>query len=254
MKITINRTWVLDFLKVVGALAAIAALLAVKQVSTIWAEKTAGALARAAPVPGAPVKSVATRQAPAKIDLPAYDITVFKRHLKTRFPRYQKLFKQAAARHRVDWDLLAAQAYQESHWNRKAKSPTGVRGIMMLTRRTAASLGVTNRLDPVQSINGGAKYLSRLEGRLPKKISHPDRTFVALAAYNVGLGHVKDAQTLARRHGKDPHQWQHLRSVLPLLTKKRYYKTVRYGYARGHEPVQYVKRIRTYRLLLERHT
>lgn len=249
-----KRIGTLDILKVAAALAAVAVLFLAKHVSTIWAEHTAEVVARAVTVSSAHAEPVVERPAPVKIDLPAYDVTVFKRHLKTRFPRYHGHFKKAADRHGVEWRLLAAQAYQESHWNRKAKSPTGVRGIMMLTRRTAASLGVTNRLDPMQSINGGAKYLSRLEGRLPEKISHPDRTFVALAAYNVGLGHVKDARTLARRHGKDPNQWRTLRSVLPLLTKKRYYKTLRYGYARGHEPVQYVKRIRTYRLLLERHT
>ena len=230
----------------------VAALLLLKQVSVIWAEKASDLVARTGAVSGEGTKIAAQRPA-ARIDLPSYDVTVFKRHLAARFPRYREQFKKAAARHGIDWKLLASQAYQESHWNRKAKSPTGVRGIMMLTKRTAASLGVRNRLDPVQSINGGAKYLSRLKGRLPEQIRHPDRTFVALAAYNVGLGHVKDARTLARRHAKNPDRWEELRTVLPLLTKKRYYKTLRYGYARGHEPVRYVKRIRTYRLLLERH-
>lgn len=244
----------LDILKVAGALVALVALLMVKHLSTIWAEKTAGAVTRTASVSNARTKPAAQRPAPAKIDLPAYDVMLFERHLKTRFPRYRGHFKKAAGRHGVDWRLLAAQAYQESHWNRKAKSPTGVRGIMMLTRRTAASLGVKNRLDPVQSINGGAKYLSRLKGRLPEEIGQPDRTFVALAAYNIGLGHVKDARILARRQGRDPNRWQALRSVFPLLTKKQHYKTLRHGYARGHEPVRYVERIRTYRLLLERQT
>ena len=111
---------------------------------------------------------------------------------------------------------------------------------------------MTNRLDPVQSIRGGAKYLAKLRGRLPKDIQRPDRTFIALAAYNVGMGHVKDARTLAVRQGKDPNRWPDLRTVLPLLTDKRYYKTLRYGYARGHETVHYVKRIRSYWSLLER--
>lgn len=230
---------VVPLVKLVSAILAILVLLGVKQLSAIWAEKTAN---RLAPPPTLPVK----------VDLPSYDIKVLKRHVRTRLPLYRVHFQQAAEQYGLSWTLLAAQGYQESHWNRKARSPTGVRGLMMLTKTTAASLGVTNRLDPVQSIRGGAKYLAKLRGRLPKDIQRPNRTFIALAAYNVGMGHVKDARTLAVRQGKDPNRWPDLRTVLPLLTDKRYYKTLRYGYARGHETVHYVKRIRAYLSLLER--
>ena len=135
-----------------------------------------------------------------------YDRKVFYRHLKTRFPKYREHFQQAAKKQNLPWKLLASQAYQESHWNRRAKSPTGVRGIMMLTRRTAASLGIRNRLDPVLSIHGGAKYLAKMQKRIPRPVIKRDRTFFALGAYNVGYGHIKDARILARREKKNPNK------------------------------------------------
>jgi membrane-bound lytic murein transglycosylase F len=188
-----------------------------------------------------------------KVDLPTFDTTIFLRHVKTRFPRYRQEFEQAAQNHGIPWTLLAAQAYQESRWNRNAMSPTGVRGLMMLTLATASDLGVENRLDPQKSIAGGAEYFSRLHRRIPKEVLEPDRTFLALAAYNVGMGHLKDARILAKRLKKDPNKWNELRTVLPLLSKKKYYRNLPHRYARGWEPVHYVKRIRAYRTLLEHH-
>ena len=189
----------------------------------------------------------------SKIDLPWYETQRFYYHIQTRLPMYKKQFQEAAEKHGVPWTLLAAQAYQESRWDKHAKSPTGVRGLMMLTRDTASSLGIKNRLDPEKSIKGGARYLAYLFDQIPEEIAHPDRTWIALAAYNVGLGHVKDAQQLATRFNKNPESWSELKTVLPLLAKKKYYKQLRYGYARGWEPVHYVKRIRTFRTLLEQY-
>ena len=186
-----------------------------------------------------------------KVELPAFDKQMFLRHMKTRFPRYREHFKQAGEAQGIPWTLLAAQAYQESRWNRNAMSSTGVRGLMMLTRATASDLGVENRLDPHKSIAAGAEYLAWLYRRVPEQVSEPDRTFIALAAYNVGIGHVKDARILAKRLKRNPNKWQDLRTVLPLLAKKSYYKTLPHRYARGWEPVHYVKRIRAYRALLE---
>jgi membrane-bound lytic murein transglycosylase F len=186
--------------------------------------------------------------------LPRYDRKVFVKHLKTRLPKYRKHFKKAAKQEKLPWKLLAAQAYQESHWNRRAKSPTGVRGIMMLTRRTAASLGIKNRLDPEKSIHGGAKYLARMQKRIPRAVVKTDRTLFALGAYNVGFGHIQDARILARRKNKNPNRWGDMTKVLPLLSQKKYYKSLRYGYARGHEPVKYVERIRAYHSLLKQRT
>jgi membrane-bound lytic murein transglycosylase F len=167
-----------------------------------------------------------------------------------RLPKYEAYFKEAAEQNDLPWTLLAAQAYQESHWNPNAKSPTGVRGIMMLTRITAKEVGVTSRLDAQQSIAGGAKYLNNLRKRLPKEIEEPDRSWFALAAYNVGMGHLRDARTLAKNLEKDPNRWADLKEVLPLLSKKKYYKKLKYGYARGNEPLQYVTRIRNFEDIL----
>ena len=180
------------------------------------------------------------------------DTRRFKSRVRHRLPRYRDYFRDAAERYGVSWTLLAAQAYQESHWRPRAKSPTGVRGMMMLTLPTAREVGIKSRLDARQSILGGTRYLVELKQRLPTSITEPDRTWIALAAYNVGMGHVYDARTLARRLDKDPDSWNELMTVLPLLAQKRYYKTVKYGYARGREPVRYVQRIRNFQDILER--
>lgn len=176
----------------------------------------------------------------------------YQRKIKSHLPKYNKIFKSAAQHYNVSWTLLAAQAYQESHWKPEAKSPTGVRGLMMLTRTTAKELGIKNRLDPKASIMGGAYYLNKLRQRLPETVTEPDRTWLALAAYNVGMGHIWDARKLARQLNKNPDLWQELSTVLPLLTKKKYYKKLKHGYARGFEPVSYVKNIRNYQDMLEK--
>ncbi|EDY85306.1 lytic transglycosylase, catalytic [gamma proteobacterium HTCC5015] len=179
------------------------------------------------------------------------DTRKFVRRIDQRYRHYEPLFERAADKYEIDMSLLAAQAYQESHWRPTAKSPTGVRGMMMLTLNTARSLGVNNRLDPHQSIDGGARYLNKMLGRFDDEIAEPDRTWLALAAYNVGRAHMHDAQSLARELGKDPHRWRDIKEVLPLLSDPNYYKNLKYGYARGMEPVQYVERIRNYQYILE---
>ncbi|MCB0416921.1 MAG: membrane-bound lytic murein transglycosylase MltF [Bdellovibrionales bacterium] len=179
-----------------------------------------------------------------------YDAKVFIQRLNSRLPKYIKLFEEEADKYDLSWRLLAAMAYQESQWDAAARSPTGVRGLMMLTLPTAGALGVTDRLDPEQSIRGGARYFNRLRKRLPAHIGKWDRTWLALAAYNVGYGHLRDAQKLAEQMGKDPYRWDQLKDVLPLLSNRRYYDALPHGYARGSEPVQYVQRIRNYELLI----
>lgn len=174
------------------------------------------------------------------------DSRAFIDNVKSRLPQYAKLFKDAAGKCGIDWRLLAAVSYQESHWNSHAQSPTGVRGLMMLTLDTARRLGVKNRNDPKESLEGGAKYLEELRGRIPARIQEPDRTWLALAAYNVGFGHLEDARILTERQQGDPDSWSEVRKRLPLLSKKKWYKQTRNGYARGYEPVKYVKRIRKY--------
>ena len=172
--------------------------------------------------------------------------------VQTRLPKYKDFFIDAANKNNLQPSLLAAQSYQESHWDRKAKSPTGVRGIMMLTQPVAKSLGVTNRLDAKQNIYAGAKFQAKMK-KMVDEVSEPDRSWLALAAYNVGRGHFRDAQSLARKMDKNPDRWAEMKEILPLLSKKEFYKDLRYGYARGMEPVLYVTRIRSYDGLLLKH-
>ncbi|MBN2701874.1 MAG: membrane-bound lytic murein transglycosylase MltF [Methylothermaceae bacterium] len=177
-------------------------------------------------------------------------VCAFRKAYKMRLPRYREAFEEAARRHGWDWRLLAAIAYQESHWKVNARSPTGVRGLMMLTRRTARRVRVDDRNNPRQSILGGTRYLVRVKDKIPRRISEPDRTWLALAAYNIGFGHLEDARILTQSAGKNPDRWMDVKKYLPMLTEESWYRRVEHGYARGHEPVRYVERIRNYYDLL----
>ena len=170
----------------------------------------------------------------------------FAQHLQERLPRFEKHFRNSAKQEQVDWRLLAAIGYQESMWQPEVTSKTGVRGLMMLTQRTAQAMGVSNRLDPVQSIRGGAKYFMYVKDQLDESIKEPDRTWFALAAYNVGGGHLDDARKLAEREGLNPNKWLDVKKMLPRLSQKQWYSKTRYGYARGGEPVHFVANIRRY--------
>ena len=170
----------------------------------------------------------------------------FIRHFETRLPRYRQLFEEAGETWGVDWRLLAALGYQESHWRSHAVSPTGVRGIMMLTEATADYLDIDDRMDPTSSIWGGAQFYARQTERIPDSVHEPDRTWFSLAAYNVGFNHVKDARQIVEWQDGDPDKWIDLSEVLPLLAQREWYTRVPYGYARGWEPVLYVNNIRAY--------
>ncbi len=180
-----------------------------------------------------------------------YNTKVFYKRVKSRLPKYQKFFEDAGKYYGIPWQLLASISYQESHWNPKAKSFTGVRGLMMLTKKTAKLLKVKNRLDPKQSIIGGTRHIKQMLKNVPKNLEGENRLKFALAAYNIGLGHIHDAQTLARKLNLDANSWSDLKKTLPLLADKQYYKTLKYGYARGSEPVKYVESIYNYKNILE---
>jgi len=182
-----------------------------------------------------------------------FDLKKFHQRIKTRLPTYQPIIKEAATMHGLDWRLIAAVIYQESHFNPRAKSHRGVRGLMQLTQATAKEMGVTNRLDPYQSVMGGVRYLKGLYKRYDKA-EDPDRTFIALASYNVGPRHILSAQRIARKRGLDPNKWPSLEQTLPLLCYEDYIRHSRHGYCRGTEPVRYVNRIRTYYDILRRQT
>jgi membrane-bound lytic murein transglycosylase F len=175
----------------------------------------------------------------------------FIRHYQSRLPRYRPMFEAAGAESGVDWRLLAAIGYQESHWRANAVSPTGVRGIMMLTQDTADYLGLEDREDPETSIFGGARYYRLQTDRVADSVDEPDRTWMALAAYNVGFNHLKDARLITEWQGGDPNSWIDVSDALPLLSQKKWYTQVPYGYARGWEPVLYVNNIRAYYNILK---
>ena len=175
----------------------------------------------------------------------------FIRHYESRLPRYRDMFEQAGADWSVDWRLLAAIGYQESHWRSQAVSPTGVRGIMMLTQDTAKYLGIDDRVDPKNSIHGGAQFYARQTRRIADTVGEPDRTWMALAAYNVGFNHIKDARLVVNLQDGNPDTWLDLSKALPLLSQRKWYSQLPYGYARGWEPVLYVNNIRSYYNILK---
>jgi len=170
----------------------------------------------------------------------------FLQDTRTRLPKLIDVFREAGIVHDLDWRLLAAIGYQESNWNPDAQSATGVRGIMMLTERTAQQLGVSDRTDPAQSIDGGARYLARLRSRLPSRIPDPDRTWMALAAYNMGIGHLRDARKLTQQRGLNPDSWSDVSDTLDLLSQEKWHSKTHFGYARGFEAKAYVKNIRRF--------
>ncbi len=180
------------------------------------------------------------------------DTTRFIELMQERLPKFRAMFQSAQIATGIDWRLLAALAYQESQWNPLATSPTGVRGMMMLTGETADILGVSNRLDPAQSIAAGAQYLANLRDALPPEITEPDRTWLALAAYNLGLGHLKAARHIAGTLNADPDSWYAMKKVLPLLAQPRYYQRLKSGKGRGGEAVILVENIRVYADILYR--
>ncbi|MDA7818488.1 membrane-bound lytic murein transglycosylase MltF [Sulfurimonas sp.] len=183
-----------------------------------------------------------------------YNTKMFYKRIESRLPKYKQYFKKYGQKYNIPCSILAAQSYQESHWNPKAKSFTGVRGLMMLTRATAKYLGVKNRLDPEQSIEGGARHLNQMLKYVSEDVIGEDRLKFALASYNVGRGHVQDAKKLAKKMGLNQNVWKDLKKALPLLAQKKYYKFLKHGYARGSEPVKYVDSIYDYKDILENTT
>jgi membrane-bound lytic murein transglycosylase F len=175
----------------------------------------------------------------------------FTRHLQSRLPLYQKWFEEAAEQSSQDWRLLAAIGYQESKWDPDASSGSGAKGLMQLTVKTATEAKVANPADPRQSIFGGARYFQTVYAKIPARIPEPDRTWFALAAYNIGYGHLEDARILAQKARRDPNSWEDVREFLPLLEQEYWYSQTENGYARGSEPVRYVDNVRDYLDMLE---
>jgi membrane-bound lytic murein transglycosylase F len=175
----------------------------------------------------------------------------FRINVERRLPELQPLFEQASVQTGIDWRLLAALAYQESQWNARAESPNGARGIMMLMPETAASIGVRDLFDPRESILGGAKYFQKVMGQIPARIPEPDRTWFAIASYNMGYGHLEDARVITQMRGGNPDKWAEVHGNLPLLSDEAWYLRVKNGYARGWEAQYTVDRVRQFANVLE---
>jgi membrane-bound lytic murein transglycosylase F len=176
-----------------------------------------------------------------RIDAAALDADI-----RTGLPQWRALFHDAQEKTGIEWRLLAAVAYQESKWDPFATSESGVRGLMQLTEETARQLGIRDRLDPAEAVLGAARYLRDLKSRLPARIEEPDRTWLALAAFNIGLGHLEDARVLAQKQKLNPDHWSDVKRTLPLLALPEYYADAKLGYARGGMPVAFVDRVRGY--------
>jgi len=174
------------------------------------------------------------------------DLKKFHRRLESRLPKFLPAIRRESRKYGFDWRLIAALVYQESHFDPTARSFTGVRGLMQITEATAREMGIDNRRDPEESIEAGVKYLAKLHGRWDRILDPQERMYFALASYNIGYGHVRDAQKLARKKGWAPDRWPSVKQTLPMLRLRRYYKDTRYGYARGDETVKFVERIRLY--------
>lgn len=179
------------------------------------------------------------------------DLLKYHDRIDKRLPKYEAKIKAEAEKYGFDWRLIAAMIYQESHFNPHARSYTGVRGLMQLTLVTAREMGVKSRLNPEQSIQGGVKYLNKIYQRFDD-VNSADRIKFTLASYNIGYGHIRDAQMLAEQQEMNKNQWNTMVKILPLLRYRKYYKQTRYGYARGTEPVRYVERILSYYEILRR--
>lgn len=181
-------------------------------------------------------------------DFDYVDTRSFLRAVDNVLPDLQPLFEKYASE--IDWKLLAAISYQESHWDPQATSPTGVRGLMMLTKNTAQSLGLTDRTDAEQSISGGMRYIQDMMTKVPESVPQEERIWFALAAYNMGYAHMLDARALTAKQKGNPDSWADVKQRLPLLSQKPWYSKLTYGYARGHEAYTYVENIRKYQISL----
>ena len=144
----------------------------------------------------------------------------FVARMNQRLPEWVNLFKEAASQTDQHWTLLAAISYQESHWDPKAISKTGVRGLMMLTQKTAREVGITKRTDPKQSVMGGSIYFQSLLERLPESIPRQDKLWIAIAAYNLGFSYLKEARKKTLNANGKANSWTEICNTLILMAKE----------------------------------
>jgi len=175
----------------------------------------------------------------------------FRSHIETRLPHLRSSFEAAGRDTGLRWRSLAALGYQESRWRPAAVSPKGAQGVMMLMPLTVTKMGVKNVFSPDENIMAGARYLALMKQRIPKRIRDPDRTLLAMAAYNIGIGHLEDARIVTQMRKKNPDKWSDVRAHLPRLSEPAWHKRVKHGYANGRETVQFVERVAQFAAILE---
>jgi membrane-bound lytic murein transglycosylase F len=201
--------------------------------------------------PSKPAPRHSPEPVPARARLPRRLAADFRKHISSRLPAYRASFEAAGRETGIDWRLLAALGYQESKWRPHAVSPRGAQGLMMLMPQTATKMGVKNVFEADENIMGGARYLAYMKGRIPKRILDPDKTWLALAAYNIGIGHLEDARIITQMRKKNPDRWSEVRANLPRLSDPVWHTRVKRGYANGRETVQFVERVSQFAAILE---
>jgi membrane-bound lytic murein transglycosylase F len=215
------------------------------------AAHAAGPAASAPASDAKPAAKPATKPAAQRARLPRRLAADFHSHIETRLPHLRIPFEAAALETGLSWKMLAALGYQESRWRPAAVSPRGAQGVMMLMPRTAKKMGVTNVFSPDENIQGGARYLKYMKSRIPKRIRDPDRTWLAIAAYNIGIGHLEDGRVITQMRKKNPDKWADVRPNLPRLSDPAWHSRVKHGYANGRETVQFVERVTQFAAILE---
>jgi membrane-bound lytic murein transglycosylase F len=188
---------------------------------------------------------------PQRARLPRRLAADFHGHIGTRLPMLRTPFESAARDTGFSWRLLAALGYQESRWRPAAVSPRGAQGVMMLMPVTAKKMGVKDVFHPDENIMAGARYLAYMKTRIPQRIRDPDRTWLAMAAYNIGIGHLEDARIITQMRKKNPDRWADVRANLPRLSDPHWHSKVKRGYANGRETVQFVERVAQFAAILE---
>jgi membrane-bound lytic murein transglycosylase F len=218
----------------------------------------AGLPAAAAAAGQSPAKPAAPAAPPAKppaqrARLPRRLAADFHGHIETRLPHLRVSFEAGARETGLPWRMLAALGYQESRWRPTAVSPRGAQGVMMLMPLTAKKMGVGNVFSPDENIMGGSRYLAYMKERIPKRITDPDRTWMAMAAYNMGIGHLEDARVITQMRKKNPDRWSDVRANLTRLSDPHWHSRVKHGYANGRETAQFVERVTQFAAILETH-
>jgi membrane-bound lytic murein transglycosylase F len=209
------------------------------------------AAASATQTPPKPAPKPASKPPVQRARLPRRLAADFHGHIESRLPHLRAPFEAAGKETGLSWRMLAALGYQESRWRPGAVSPRGAQGVMMLMPLTAKKMGVSNVFSADENILGGARYLAYMRERIPKRITDPDRTWLAIAAYNIGIGHLEDARVITQMRKKNPDRWSDVRANLPRLSDPHWHKRVKHGYANGRETLQFVERVSQFAAILE---